>query len=334
MEFYDPVRQIIDHNLSYRDRREVIAVMSESTASKDRVYANISNYFYKKMTDKNMMPYLAKYADSKGNVEKYKGYEETLTSLQYLKADPRVEVSRNAQVVEESFLNLKARRKVFELSYKGKESALGKLMYAALLKACVATTSLLIADSGIVNGTVTRKPVEAPISVEGLSLFNTFCKNGTFDKMMRYELNIGNRAVREAGLIDAIGDAINLGVSVASAFITAIRSLVYWVYYTRIDLADYLEQQAAYIEMNRKALENRTDLDPKKKKEIIEKQKEWELRLLKLSDRIQVDDIKAARKAKADADKDAKDMKAADATGTDNSDDDSQTGGQEVPDFF
>jgi hypothetical protein len=148
--------------------------------------------------------------------------------------------------------------------------------------------------------------------------------------MMRYELNIGNRAVREDGLVDMVGDVINLGVTVASAFITAIRSLVYWVYYTRIDLADYLEQQAAYVELNRKALENRTDLDPEKKRKIIEKQKEWELRLLKLSDRIQVDDVKAARKAKADADKEAKEMKTADATG-DASDNDEE---QPMPDFF
>jgi hypothetical protein len=105
---------------------------------------------------------------------------------------------------------------------------------------------------------------------------------------------------------------------------------VYWVYYTRIDLADYLEQQAAYVELNRKALENRTDLDPEKKRKIIEKQKEWELRLLKLSDRIQVDDVKAARKAKADADKEAKEMKTADATG-DASDNDEE---QPMPDFF
>ena len=83
--------------------------------------------------------------------------------------------------------------------------------------------------------------------------------------------------------------------------------------------------------MNRKALENRTDLDPAKKKQIIEKQKEWELRLLKLSDRIQVDDIKAARKAKADADKEAKEMKTGDATGDVSDDIDN---GQEVPDFF
>ena len=334
MEFYDPVREVIDRNLSYKARREVIAVMSESSVAKDKVYANISNYFYKKMTDKNIMPYLTKYGDSKGNVTKFKGYEDMLTSLQFLKADSHSEVSRHAQIVEESVLNLKARRNVFELSYKGKENALGKLMYAAMVKACVATTSLLIANSAIVTGNTQRKNISRPLSIDGLALFNKFCKDGTVDKMMRYELNIGNRAVREAGLLDAVGDVINLGVSVASAFITAIRSLVYWVYYTRIDLADYLEQQAAYVAMNRKALENRSDLDDKKKREIIEKQKEWELRLLKLSDRIQVDDVKAARKAKADADKDAKDMKAGDATGNNASGDDSQSGGQEVPDFF
>ena len=78
-------------------------------------------------------------------------------------------------------------------------------------------------------------------------------------------------------------------------------------------------------------MENRTDLDPEKKRSIIEKQKEWELRLLKLSDRIQVDDIKAARKAKADADKEAKEMKTADATGNQ---EDNNSEGQEVPDFF
>lgn len=330
MEFYDPVRYIIDHNLSYKGRRRVIEVMTESSDGKAKVYANISNYFYKQMNQKNMMPYLVKYADSKGNVEKYKGYDNMMTSLQFLKADAHMDVSRNALVVENAILNLKARKKSFELCFGAKESQLGKLMYSAILKACVATTSLLIGNSAIAVGNSQVKQREIPLAVEGLSLFNDYCKNGMVDKMMRYELNIGNRAVREASLVDSVGDIINLGVSVASAFITAIRSLVYWVYYTRIDLADYLEQQAAYVELNRKALENRTDLDPKKKKEIIAKQKEWELRLLKLSDRIQVDDIKAARKAKSEADKDAKAMKTGDATG-DSKDNDQ---GQDMPDFF
>ena len=102
MEFNDPVRYVIDHNLSYKGRRRVIEVMTESNIGKDKVYANISNYFYTKMVDKNMMPYLSKYADSKGNIERNKGYKEMLTSLQYLKADSHMDVSRNALVVEDA----------------------------------------------------------------------------------------------------------------------------------------------------------------------------------------------------------------------------------------
>ena len=68
-----------------------------------------------------------------------------------------------------------------------------------------------------------------------------------------------------------------------------------------MDFADYLELQAAYIEMNRISLQNRQDLTEDQKKEIIRKQAKWQERLLKLADMIQLDDVKAARKAKADA---------------------------------
>ena len=104
--------------------------------------------------------------------------------------------------------------------------------------------------------------------------------------------------------------------------------MVYWVYYTRIDLADYLEQQAAYLELNKTALQNRKDIPEAKKKEIIAKQTEWQKRLLDLADKIQIDDIKAARKAKEQAEKDSKEMKKDDVTNGGSNTDTS------TPDFF
>ena len=76
--------------------------------------------------------------------------------------------------------------------------------------------------------------------------------------------------------------------------------------------------------MNRISLQNRQDLTEDQKKEIIRKQAKWQERLLKLADMIQLDDVKAARKAKADADKDGKEVSASHATGT----------SEDVPDFF
>ena len=77
------------------------------------------------------------------------------------------------------------------------------------------------------------------------------------------------------------------------------------------------------------ALKNRQDIPDAKKKEIIQKQTEWQKTLLDLADKIQVDDIKAARKAQEQADKDTRDMKKDDVTdgGSDNTD-------TSTPDFF
>ena len=60
-----------------------------------------------------------------------------------------------------------------------------------------------------------------------------------------------------------------------------------------------------------------------KRAKLIEKQEKWRERLLKLSDAIQLDDIKAERQAQDKSVKDEKSMKPADLVGVD-----------DVPDFF
>lgn len=319
---------IINKNLSYKDRQSVISTMESVVGGRNMVYGNIGNYFYKRLTKLNVLSMLGGYTSCKGDVTKFKGYENNLSALQFLKADTHLGISKNALIVEEALLNLKSRKKVFELGFKTKETMLGKLAFGAVLKACVAAISMLITESSVVS---TSKSPFTHMVFDSLALFNMGCKDGTVDKMMRYELNL-NGAVKE----NAITDLISVGVSVASALITGIRSLVYWVYYTRIELADYLEQQAAYIEINKVALENRKDIDANKKKEIIRKQTEWQKTLLDLSDKIQLDDVKAARKAKAESEKDAKEIKAADANGTKTTGDSNGEGSSdnEVPDFF
>lgn len=321
------IMPIINKNFSYKERRNIINILSESSSNRIKVFSNIGNYFYKRLEKLNINNMLGNYGDCKGDITKFKGYENLVSSLQFLKTDGNPSVAKNAMIVDAAILNLKTRKKGFELGFKTKESSLVKMVFNTLTKACLAATSLLINESHLLNPmTTSREPLKHMV-FDGLEVFNTCCKNGTVDKMIRYDLNIGSRPLQEG----IISDAIGLGVSVGSALITAIRSLVYWVYYTRISLADYLEHQAAYLEANKIALENRKDLDPNKKKEIIRKQTEWQQKLLKWSDQIQLDDVKAARKAKADAEKDMKDMKSTDATNGSSTDD---SNGAEVPDFF
>ena len=316
---------IINKNFSYNDRRSIINVLTESSNKKTRVYSNIGNYFFKRLGKLDIKNMLGKYSECKGDISKFKGYTNMVQALQFLKVDRNPDVSKNAMIVESTIMNLKTRKKNFELGFKSNESSLTRMVFACVTKACVGATSLLINHSSAINGEGLNSRFEHMV-FNGLEVFNTCCKNGTADKMLRFDLNIsGKYSVKES----IFGDTISLGVSVGSALITAIRSLVYWVYYTRMDLADYLEQQAAYIEVNKVALENRKDLDANKKKEIIRKQTEWQQTLLKWSDEIQLDDVKAARKAKAEAEKDLKEMTPQDVTvGTDEEND------EPMPDFF
>ena len=316
----DPVMNIIDRNLSYKDRRRVISIMAESIDGKDRVYANIGKFFLKRINKLNLLPSLSKYNKCNGDITRSNSLETMQVSLQFLKSDSNMDIAKSAMVIDEALLNLRTRKKSFELGFKVKESEIAKLLFGAIHKACVAGTSVLINESSLLNPGITKRERFSHIAIDGLSVFNKYCKDGTVDKALRYDLNIGGRAVKE-GVFD---DAVSIVASVASALITAIRSLVYWVYYTRMDMADYLELQAAYIEMNRISLQNRQDLTEDQKKEIIRKQAKWQERLLKLADMIQLDDVKAARKAKADADKDGKEVSASDATRT----------SEDVLDFF
>lgn len=315
----DPIMTIINKNLSYKDRKEVISIMTESTSSKEKIYTNIGNYFLGRVASLNPMKLLKKYADSKGDITKLEGYEITVGCVKALESD--VKVSRDAKIIEEALLNIKNRKKSFTVGFKS-DSAISKLIYAAAAKACVASTSLLINQTDIGGGYKGSNNFDhnRPVSIYGLELFNKYCKDGSVDRILRDDLN---RKIAKEDFLP-----FDLVAALGSAFIVGIRSMVYWVYYTRIDLADYLEQQAAYLELNKTALQNRKDIPEAKKKEIIAKQTEWQKRLLDLADKIQIDDIKAARKAKEQAEKDSKEMKKDDVTNGGSNTDTS------TPDFF
>lgn len=330
--FNDPIMSIINKNLSYKYRQEVISIISESSEAKAKAYGNIANFFYKRFEKMKIGNALKEYTSSKGSILSFKGYKNMVDCLALLKMQNNPAISKAAIVIEQAVLNLKANQRSFEVAFKT-SSDLGKFVYCTILKACMASTSLLI--SHIDDGAYKQSSYydfSSHIAITSLEKFNEACKTNVISKALRIDNNLGNRAVKEGFLDDIVG----AGITVASSFITYIRSLVYWVYYTRIDLAEYLEQQAAYLEMNKIAIQNnRPDLTQKEKQKIIDEQTKWQKRLLELSDTIQVDDIKAARKAQEEAKKDIKEMKVSDITTSSNSqNEDNQSSGEEMPDFF
>ena len=327
MSFNDPIMTIINKNLSYKDRREVMDIVSESAKGKDAVYTNIGGYFLTNVLKLNPLKMLKKITDTKGDIFKLKDVNNTVMAIDILEKD--IKVSRDAKVVKEALQNIKSRKRVFTTGFAA-DSVLVKLLYSAASKACIAGTSILINRTDMGGGYGNSRPDYRPLPIIGLELFNKFCKDGSLDKLIRNEIDIRKKNILKEGILDSIIELPFKAIgAIGSAVIVGIRSMVYWVYYTRMDIADYLEHQAAYIEMNKYALENRTDIPDAKKKEIIAKQTEWQNRLLNLADKIQIDDVKAARKAQEQANKDEKEFRKEDATGHEGDHTDTST-----PDFF
>ena len=330
---------LINRNLSYRERRQVLDVVSESLVNKDKVILNIGKFFYKLITKLKVMPMMGKYMECKGDITKLDGYKNLAESIKLLKSDAYVDISTHAVTVEAALLNLQIRKKLFTLACGSDEAKFSKLLFATAVKMIIGTTSALIANSSTVNGGDEKHKPYSSFAISCLNSFNEECKKGTVDKLMRAELGLEGEQVKET-VAFSLMDAAELAVQEAGAFstynklmiaapfvgallakssviISTLRKAVYWVYYTRIDLADYLEQQAAYLELNKVVLENRKDLSDDKRMKLLENQEKWRQRLLKLSDKIQLDDIKAERKAKESATKDEKELNAKDLIGPD-----------------
>lgn len=108
-----------------------------------------------------------------------------------------------------------------------------------------------------------------------------------------------------------IAGVIVLPIAVVKIIIPFIRGCVYYFYYTKMKVSDYLEIQAELIEANANDLENSTDSDltEEKKAKVAERQRKWAERLRKWSNTFAIDHKQATNAAKKEADKDAKEKK-------------------------
>jgi len=330
---------LINRNLSYKERRQVLDVVSESLVNKDKVILNIGKFFYKLITKLKVMPMMSKYLECKGDITKLEGFKNLAESIKLLKSDAYMDIANHAVTVEAALLNIQSRKKLFTLACGSEEAKFSKLVFASAVKMIAGATSALIANSSTVNGGDVKHKPYSSFALSCLHSFNEECKKGTVDKLIRAELGLEGEQVKEAFAYSLL-DESQMPVTEESAFktyqkvmfaapfvaallakssviISMLRKAVYWVYYTRIDMADYLEQQAAYLELNKVVIENKKDLSDDKRMKLLESQEKWRQRLLKLSDKIQLDDIKAERKSKESAAKDEKDLNAKDLIGSD-----------------
>lgn len=121
-------------------------------------------------------------------------------------------------------------------------------------------------------------------------------------------LNKNKKVFAAAGIVAAIFAVPYAAVKIIIPFI---RNVVYYFYYTKMKVSDYLEIQAELIEANANDLENSTDSDlsEEKKAKVAERQRKWADRLRRWANAFAIDHKQATNNAKKEADKDSKEKK-------------------------
>ena len=123
---------------------------------------------------------------------------------------------------------------------------------------------------------------------------------------------VANHLLKEKDEVhEAIETGIIIGLGIIVAFITlcfSIRVFTYYFYYTRMQLADYFNQQAQFINMHKSEVNKNSNLTAVEKKDIIEAQKKWADVFTDISEMIVDDDIKSAKKVKTEINNSNKDL--------------------------
>lgn len=119
-------------------------------------------------------------------------------------------------------------------------------------------------------------------------------KDGSMKKVVNYILKDDSKAQVKEAIEIAVLTTIGIALACFTMFFLT-RVFVFYYYYTRMEISDYFEQQANFLNIHKAEVNSNKNLSEVEKKSIIEAQKKWADRFMYLSDLFVVNDIKAAR---------------------------------------
>lgn len=246
--------------------------------------------------------------ESKGDIDQYSGtknMKETLRIIRGMNEFQKTNVIDYVKTIEEAISNIQGLRDVYKKGFEAKNDYV-MLEYCTFVYACVeATTSILyqfvdyIKKPGSQSYQIVLKNTKYRANllyIQQLEKFNNVNKNmlGEYRKFLLVLIN--NEKDNFVGSTFMVGLA-TIGI-VAAAIVPVTRELVYRFYNMKRKLSDTLAQQAYFLEMNKAIVESNMDFTVEKRKRILEKQEKIKKKLMILSEKLRVDDVKSDESAK------------------------------------
>ena len=254
---------------------------------------------------------------SAGNIKAYTGYNNMMEVLNAI--DGLANEQKNKEVLGYVAVVKKAISNIENLSSSYAKGFINKsdyvmLEYNTYVYTCIEATSSLLYE--FVE--YIKRPDQQVMSIQlkntkyraNLYYFDQLNKFNNVNAKMGMDYRKLIESLCNKGRNNFLGAEMIVGVAALSmaalAIVPLTRELIYRFYHMRSNLAQSLELQAEFLEMNKTCLEANDSITTEKKKKILEKQNNTRLRHLKLADIIRVKNAKGMNETKKDLDDDNK----------------------------
>lgn len=280
---------LLRSNTSFRQWGELDALMETSG---NEVKNSVLNIYYKQMKKLKVID-TSSIRKSKGVFKKLSFYEDLEKALNLLGKEKRVPKDKLG-IITLAKNNLIKLEKYFADAFKlSSEILIATYEYTILAILDATSTLITLAASKVVKNVKAL----AKLPFDALNDFNKSVKDGKISHAAsRVNEAMLQQQVVQEGVITSTLAVVAAGALVL-AFIPLVRELVFYFYYVRMAISDYLDQLSMYLKINEVEVKNNPEIDSAKKKDILAKQDAWIRRLDELSDKIRVQQTSGEKSA-------------------------------------
>ena len=312
---YKVFREAVDRHFDFGDKETRNSLRGLHEEDQTKVLMSLTTRLYDQIMDKVDDIDYGEIPRTKGDITKLSNFANMRECI-YILRDIFVEYKQDTApvgVIDNAIDHLVKRKELFTKAFMLK-AEFPIMIYDTIALSVVESLSLMISTciefiksptddwvDMILNNVAVAK-TSRHLLFDNLKKFNESCDSGDLDKGIEFSMNKKNFL----GGVSVVGGAI-IGIGIVMNITPIMRELIYYYYYNRVRMSDYLSVQADLLQINAYNLEhNRVGHNAEERKRIAKRQMKIVEGMRKASNAIAVDAATAEKKATVDIVKDSK----------------------------
>lgn len=291
-------------DITDNNTRKIMLAINEE--DQNHVLSNLTSKLYDNIVEKVDDIDYGDIPQTKGDITKLPNYLKLVECLEVIR-DLLLEYKQSTKSVDtiiEALDNLKERKELFEKGFRY-NIEFPMIIFSTISLSVISATSFLIASCiefikspnqdnfDIIIDKVSLVKTKDNLLFENLDRFNKICNNGQLDKSIEYIIKSNQKNLTGIEPTILVGSVAIAGLILN--IIPIMRELIFFFYYSKTRMADYLELQSELLQINAYNIEHSETLNKNDRKSISSKQYKIAEKLRKMSNFLEVK-IKKAEK--------------------------------------